>query len=90
MWCFYVLVFKGGTELLLFQFLGPVLKISILPHDNLRIFNLLLFWCLIKLFTKYFVFKLLYCIVGVQFAKSCRRSYLCLGIKKNKNKSAMK
>ena len=30
MWCFYVSVFKGGTKLLLFQFLGPVLKILIL------------------------------------------------------------
>ena len=44
MWCFYVSVFKGGTKLLLFQFLGPVLKILILLHDNLRISNLLLFW----------------------------------------------
>ena len=44
MWCFYVSVFKGGTRLLLFQFLGPVLKNFILLHDNLRISNLLLFW----------------------------------------------
>ena len=91
MWCFYVSVFKGGTKLLLFQFLGPVLKILILLHDNFRISNLLLFWRLIKLFNKYFVFKLLYCIVWVQFPKSCWCSlYLCLGIKKNNNKSAMK